>query len=206
MKYLITIAVSLMLLSADIGLSNPYNLAGKEVIVLNKPIEGGDGNKLGSKILNVKGKHLVLLIDSPGGSVLDMFKIMNTMEIYKRNGGYLTCIVTGGAYSAAFHILSRCQQRLALPYSTLLFHSASFSYFGRIDEKIAYRMYKGMKLLTGSVDSALAKQLGLSKRDYKEYNDASYMWAVGTFKRKFPRFIKIVSGISNIPEGTQIFK
>jgi ATP-dependent protease ClpP protease subunit len=201
-----TFIIAILLLQSDIGLGRQLNLEGKAVYELDAPITNGSGIRLANDIAATKDPEMVLLIDSPGGSVIEMFSIMNSMHLYQSRGGTITCVVVGGAYSAAFQVLSKCDNRLALPYSTLLFHSAYFRYMGVVNEKLAYRMYQGMKLLTYDVDRRLAKMLKLPYRDFKEYNDASYMWSVGAFQNKFPNFIRKIDGLRNIPSHIRLYE
>jgi ATP-dependent Clp protease protease subunit len=69
-------------------------------------------------------KPIKLYIDSPGGSLLDTFTIIDSMSMSKTP---VWTICTGTAYSGGFFIFIAGARRIAYPHSSFLFHEGSIT-------------------------------------------------------------------------------
>ena len=64
-----------------------------------------------------------VVISSPGGSISHGLMLINAMKEVKAKGVVIRCYVPTLAASMAYVIFTQCDERYALPYATLLFHS-----------------------------------------------------------------------------------
>jgi ATP-dependent Clp protease protease subunit len=69
-------------------------------------------------------KPIKLYIDSPGGSLLDTFTIIDSMSMSKTP---VWTICTGTAYSGGFFIFIAGARRIAYPHASFLFHEGSIT-------------------------------------------------------------------------------
>lgn len=72
-------------------------------------------------------KRILVMIDSPGGSVEVMAAIISAMKLSKTP--VYTCVYCN-AYSAAADILACGHKRYALPFTNIMFHAGSCAYGG----------------------------------------------------------------------------
>lgn len=72
-------------------------------------------------------KRILIMIDSPGGSVEVLAAIMGAIKISK-TPVWTCCYCT--AYSAAADLLSYGHKRFALPMTSMMFHAGSCQYVG----------------------------------------------------------------------------
>jgi ATP-dependent Clp protease protease subunit len=97
-------------------------------------------------------KRILVMIDSPGGSVEVMASIIGAMKL-SRTPVY-TCVYCN-AYSAAADILACGHKRYALPFTNIMFHAGSCAYGGtqsQVDS--AKKFYDNMgKRITDEVNS-----------------------------------------------------
>lgn len=97
-------------------------------------------------------KRILVMIDSPGGSVEVMASIIGAMKLSKTP--VYTCVYCN-AYSAAADILACGHKRYALPFTNVMFHAGSCTYGGtqsQVDN--AKKFYDNMgKRITDEVNS-----------------------------------------------------
>lgn len=80
------------------------------------------------------GSTLVLVIDSPGGSVGAGLELIREMKRAQRRGVSVVCVVDGTAASMAALVLQVCDVRGVTPGSVILFHRASSGCEGNASE------------------------------------------------------------------------
>lgn len=105
---------------------------------------------------------IYFIIDSPGGSVIDGYRIINQMKITKSP---VTCVVDMQAYSMAAILLTYCKTVLINPYGSVMYHAASFSVGGETD-KVVSRVNWIVKQLK-EFDEEVAKNLGMTLAEYE---------------------------------------
>lgn len=106
--------------------------------------------------------QIYLIIDSPGGSVIDGYRIINQM---KNTKSPLTCVVDMQAYSMAAIMLTYCKAVFMNPYGSIMHHSASFQISGST-EQVVSRVNWIVKQLT-EFDEEVAKNLNMTYAEYK---------------------------------------
>ena len=97
-------------------------------------------------------KRILVMIDSPGGSVEVLSSIIGTIKISK-TPVWTCCYCT--AYSAAADLLTCGHKRFALPMTSMMFHAGSACYQGsQNDINSAKKFFDGMgKRVTDEVNS-----------------------------------------------------
>ena len=87
-------------------------------------------------------KRILIMIDSPGGSVEVLASIMGAIKISK-TPVWTCCYCT--AYSAAADLLAYGHKRLALPQTSMMFHAGSCQYVGsQNDVEKAKKFFDGV--------------------------------------------------------------
>jgi ATP-dependent protease ClpP protease subunit len=92
------------------------------------------------KLVKAGAKEVVILIDSPGGTLRDGQHFIDMMHDAQQYGTKFTCIVDGKAMSMALIIFSECDIRYATFGSKLMWHSIALAGFMRINEMEANRL------------------------------------------------------------------
>lgn len=92
------------------------------------PISIGKGLRVAQAILSKAtgplDQEIFLTVNSPGGSVVGGWFIIDAMSAAKTKGYKVTCVTGVLAASMAFNILAACDERWALPNAQLLWHPA----------------------------------------------------------------------------------
>lgn len=124
-----------LLLAALLLLAAPGALAAgsapriEKALVLDGLITPGSIGPIADELLRASLAEegtVDLIINSPGGSVVEGFAFISKMEAAKANGLVIRCFVPEYAASMAFQILVHCSpgERYALPRAFLLWHHA----------------------------------------------------------------------------------
>jgi ATP-dependent protease ClpP protease subunit len=81
------------------------------------------------KVAAATGRDVVMVIDSPGGSVYAGFDFVDSMRAAQAKGVTITCLIPRGgmAASMAAYVLESCDRRYMHRQSMILFHSVSVS-------------------------------------------------------------------------------
>lgn len=81
------------------------------------------------KILTLLGRPepITVIINSPGGVVNAGETFIQMLQMAKRGGTPIDCLVVGAAYSMGFNVLGECDKIYALPDATFLFHPVKSS-------------------------------------------------------------------------------
>ena len=71
-----------------------------------------------------KIKTLTIELQTPGGSIMQMWRIVSQMDDFKANGGTIKCIVKGFCASAGFILLNNASpgQRFVAPNAEIMWH------------------------------------------------------------------------------------
>lgn len=141
-----------------------------------------------------------LVISSPGGSVLAMGHILESMDMAKRSGVQINCLVAQSAMSAAFHIFSHCSQRYALRSAVLLWHPVKvafmFAYFTADD--LAYISGRLAVMEADLIADAL-RILPIDEDLYMHHYRRETMWAAPELAAQLPGWLTIVESVKGVP-------
>jgi ATP-dependent Clp protease protease subunit len=120
-------------------------------------------SELSDRLLSVpRGGSCILYIDSPGGSP---YCAMSLMMMITMRGLDVTGVVTGECSSAALWPFAACRRRIVTPFSVLLFHPMKWQSEEHVGLDEAAEWARHFGSLEQSMDSLLAKLLGISEED-----------------------------------------
>lgn len=127
------------------------------------------------KFNNTTDKPIYLLIDSPGGSVIDGARLIAIMQASKNP---VFAINVGVSASMAFMILQHAHKRYALSKSILMAHPASLGimYQGELDKAVS--RFSFLKRYVDNMDKFVAKRAGMTYEAFKTKSNQE-LWAEG---------------------------
>lgn len=159
-----------------------------------------------------------IVISSPGGSVAHGLYFIQAMKEVKAKGIKIRCYVPTMAASMAFTIFTQCDERYALPYARLLFHSPRVSGTFTIDAQISRQLANGLTGLENMLLQMILPVMGVSKEKgglwfVTAYNEERMFLASDLHKEGPVVWFTVVGRISGYPtnwpapypsrEGTQ---
>lgn len=123
-------------------------------------------------------KDIYLVLNSPGGSVIDGEELISLIQTLKKVQGIrTTCVVESMAYSMGALTALYCNQTFMQKHSSIMFHSASYSVQGS-----APQIYQRVMFLTNFFDELnqdIANQMGITKEQYVALLSPEY-WKTAT--------------------------
>ena len=139
------------------------NLSIDNTVILFTEINALSVNKAINELMMLRNDsdQLFLLIDSPGGSVVDGAKLISFIET---SDVPITTVCIGVCASMAAHIHQSGFKRLMTDHSILMFHPASAGTQGTVDNMLTY--INMLKTYVDRFDAAVSKRSGI---DYKEF-------------------------------------
>lgn len=180
MQALVTLLLSLLLTSctsypaaasaqqdADVHLDPVRTLIIDGVIGRGNLVELGDTMQ---KMAAQSSDSITIIINSPGGSVVEGFRFINKMEAVRSSGVKLTCVVVEIAASMAFQILTHCDDRVSLDKSFLLWHGVRVFMMGALTAQQAHDMMIDLQALDAIILDELADTVG------KEVGEQELLW------------------------------
>lgn len=106
--------------------------------------------------------NIFIIIDSPGGSVVDGYNLINTIRSLRAK---VICAVEADAYSMAAIISQYCSETYLLKYSSMMFHEASYYVSGKASDINIMVDFTNKYLRALDID--LAKQMGITFDEYQ---------------------------------------
>lgn len=161
------------------GMDIYSRLLDERIIMLTDPIDDNLASTVVAQLLYLAGedstKDITIYVNSPGGSVISMWSIIDTMNLIKPD---VSTVCVGMAASAASVILAAGKKgkRKILPHSQVMIHQPLGGTQGQIsDMEIAIRhglktkkeMIEFMSKMTGQTEKKLEKDM-----DRDNYMDA----------------------------------
>lgn len=142
-------------------------------IIIRGEINSMSTNKFMIDTINFDEKELFLYINSPGGSVLEGFMMIEHIKTLQEDNITVSCIADY-AISMAFVILQFCSNRYALYSSIMMQHQMSIELKGNLFELNSYlKMIKNINIY---IDMKQSNRINIS---YNEFvNKVSVDWWV----------------------------
>lgn len=110
-------------------------------------------------------KPVYLILNSPGGSVLDGFELVNTMEVLEQKGIKTICAIETMAYSMAAILAVYCQETYIHKFASIMHHEAAYGIRGS-QSRINVRV-KFTNDYLDALSTDIAKRLGMTPEDYR---------------------------------------
>jgi ATP-dependent Clp protease protease subunit len=118
---------------------------------------------------------IYVFLMTPGGSVIDGYNIIQTLDAWTLAGKNITCIADT-AYSMGFSILQACTNRYVLKGSSVMQHQMSFGLEGQLENN--KNRFKFIESIGREMDNQQSERLGLSYEDFKK-KTLSDWWLFG---------------------------
>lgn len=108
-------------------------------------------------------KEIIMLIDSPGGSVISGARLISAMQTSKAK---IKTVCVSMCASMAFMIHQYGSERLALDRAILMSHPATVGYDGDVDRIMSF--IGTIQRYTNKLEAEVAKRMGLTFDQYKQ--------------------------------------
>jgi len=136
---------------------NPSNL-----LMLRDEVSDESVTPLILQLMSMRDRQVVLYINSPGGSIIAGFQLINAM---KASGKRITCVAEFAA-SMAFSILQACDVRFVVPGVIIMQHQASSALKGSLTEMRTQLTLT--EKLADKLNRDDASRLGMPVADFKK--------------------------------------
>jgi ATP-dependent protease ClpP protease subunit len=172
-------------IASQVKLNSPgarVNVDTKKVAHLLGPVTLSSVRKAASEILEAESVPgpLVLIIQSPGGSVGAGALLIKDIQREQQQGTKVICVAVNDAHSMAFDILSFCDVRLMTPHTLSVVHKAAASILDERDGRLTAKKLREIANEIEELDAPYriqnAKKMHLSLNLYDKYADAERTW------------------------------
>lgn len=144
-------------------------LPAARTVVLKGPFTSSSVGQVMTKMKEfaaAKKDDIYLVLNSPGGNVLDGYELINLIQSLKKGQGIkTTCVVETMAASMAALTAIYCDKTYMQKYSSMMFHEASYSASGsvtQVSQRVTFFTHYFDEL-----NQDIANQLGITKEVYK---------------------------------------
>lgn len=170
-----------------------YDLSGDRIVYVLGEIGESNSAAIAKQLLEMgrDPRPITVIINSPGGSVIDGASIISAIEVAK---GPVNTLCTQLCASMAAIIHSYGTNRLMLNRSLVMYHPATGSVSGEVD-KMSSRLGT-LKRYIDKMDDNIAKRAGLSLEEFRHmYEVELWLDAEDAVKRGFTDHVVFVRGI-----------
>lgn len=170
-----------------------YDLSGNRIVYVIGEIGESNSAEIAKHLLEMgkDSRPITIIINSPGGSVIDGASIISAIEVAK---GPVNTICTQLCASMAAIIHSYGTNRLMLNRSLVMYHPATGSVSGEVD-KMSSRLGT-LKRYIDKMDDNIAKRAGLSLEEFRHmYEVELWLDAEDAVSRRFADHVVFVRGI-----------
>lgn len=174
-------AYAVHVVSNELGI----NIKTDKSIFLSGVIEEPTVKGIKKQLAKVKdlGGPLIVLINSPGGSIHAGGEIVDELQAVQKTGTKLICINLQDASSMAFNTQSFCDIRLAVHNSRSNIHKGYYSYLPfiaqqKLNEKTLRQMADALKHDDERFCEQNAKMLKMTRKEYDDFADLDELWPV----------------------------
>jgi ATP-dependent Clp protease protease subunit len=183
-KFLITIAMLVGMVSSAYATDGvKADLTGKKAVkkvnllinndrtvVLKGPVRTDNIEAIMNQIkgfAQASNDNIFIIINSPGGSVVDGFELINLIKSIKAEKGIKTyCAVESEAFSMAAILATFCYRTYMHKYSNIMFHEASYGVKDsatHIKNRVEF-----MSKYLDTLNRDIAEQMGVTPKEYEE--------------------------------------
>jgi len=118
-------------------------------------------NDFTRKVMTHEGKELLIYLDSPGGSVFAVSRMIGVMD----NSNIKFVCVARFAASAAFMLFQNCNTRIMLPDGVLMSHNASGSFRGELPR--VKSLFEVIEAIVDNLEERIIKRMNMDRDEYK---------------------------------------
>lgn len=138
------------------------NTSGTSVVLFNTPVVEESVDMAISLLSRASGKTIYLVLNSPGGSVIEGTRLINYI---KYSGKNIVTVCDNLCASMAFQIFQVGKKRLMTDKAILMAHPASGQAMGIIENM--YELIKTIKLYVDRMDAETAQRAGIPYDKFK---------------------------------------
>lgn len=185
-----------------------------KIIPLFGEIEDSSVKDIVSVLLKEQRKDILLIINSPGGSIDAGRAVIDAMQWCKKS---VYTLAIGGCYSMAFQILLYGKKRFSTPYSTFMYHDTKYDFSRyihpsdvndvidiqkRMDKELTDDMIRLTKLTKVEVENAFKNR----KDTYLDSKEALKKGIIEHIVKNQDEVLKIIGGVQNDNKKTRKVK
>ena len=171
-KLLILVLSLLIILPSTLAYGAAPKIKPPNIINLSGIINNDSASDLVVQIHKMNGP-VIIIIDSPGGSVFAGLEIIKAIKHYPEP---VMCVVDGIAASMAAVILESCDGRAATIYSVVMLHGGSTQLDERVNEHELKEATQVLDVVNRAMAEIVAPRLGMTVDEYLALTEAHELW------------------------------
>lgn len=117
-----------------------------------------------------------LMINSPGGSVMFGYMLVDSVNAARAKGVTVRCAVGILAASMAFNLLAACTERYALPNAAMLFHPPRVMSREPLTVPLLLNAASDLTRIINSTTGAIVDMMGMNDEEFSHHFHAETMW------------------------------
>ena len=204
MKLLLTVVC---LLTLSLPVHGAVSVDTARAIILDRPIVGNTVvpfTEAITKLVASSKDPIDIVLDSPGGSLIAGYLMVDQIEMAKKQGIKVRCFVRKLAASMAFQLLLSCDERYALPHSLVLWHPVRVNWNGPLTATDAVSTSKSLSLfddmiLTQILDELVSKPIVATEDFLIEHFNKETLHMAALLSEPLPLlFTEVSYDISNL--------
>ena len=155
--------------------NNLLTVTSHNTVVLRGPVDDSSVSDIILKLHQIKENNIYLILNTPGGSVVSGYHLIQTIDAFHKDGVKVICIANV-ALSMGFVILQSCPVRYIMPSSIIMQHQMAFGIIGPIERVKNYVNF--VDNIETKINMRQANRLGLTLEDFK-YRIINDWWIFG---------------------------
>ena len=175
--YIAVIAVIFAMLTCTrAALAEDVITLNKDTVLFRADFDDDSAGKFIKDITMTGGDTIDIFLDSPGGSVMALDRMISAADALKAGGKKIRCFVDFAASAAFMLAESICDERIVQQHSVFMQHQAAFGVRGQTNRIASF--YKFILGILDRLDDRVAKRLGISTEEYRA-KSADDWWTSG---------------------------
>jgi ATP-dependent protease ClpP protease subunit len=140
-----------------------------------------------------------MFIDSPGGSVYAGLQVVQAMRLAQARGVTFHCLGTGLVASMAYYVFSECDERVALPNTSLLWHPVKIGVRSMVSAADAHDMLVDLRHLEAQLLDRLRVRMGAKQSWFMLHYRLETAHLGAQLVLDVPEFLTIADGVDGVP-------
>ena len=156
------------------AVATPIYSIPSDTVIFRSDVSASSASAFIAEVMEHKGKTLFIYIDSPGGSVMAMERMINAV---KAAGKKTVCFVDTAISAAFMFTHSACHVRIVQSHSLLMSHQASYRVGGEINRIKSFQ--KMLHDLLDRADAIVAARLKITVAEFRRRGTDEW-WTIGS--------------------------
>ena len=187
-KTYIMLITFLFCLSYSFAQTNPplntdiIKLTDSNFVTVRGEINGQLASTVITELMEVEDNTIYVYLSTPGGSIIDGMKIIQTLSALERSGKTIVCLADV-ALSMGFVILQYCPERIIMQSSVVMQHQSSLQVHGPLNNINSYMSI--IHSIGDDIDEHQANRLELKVDDFRnKVNNDWWLFGSNILKNK----------------------